>query len=341
MKRPQSLPYVQAFADRYGRWRYYYRRRGRKRVRLPGKPGDREFMAAYIEADRGPESASAVDLGTFSGLAHAYRRSANFISLRESTKTTYRREIDRFCAEHGSKRVAHLQRRHIREMMAARAAASGPEAGNNLFRIVRILCAFAIDNEVRADNPTLGVRRFRKQGDGFPAWSEEDVASYLTRWGAGSVERLALVLLLYTGQRRSDVIRMGWQHVRGDTIRVSQSKTGAQLVIPMHPELGAVLQALSKDQLTFLTTQYGKPFKNSAAFGNRFRQWCDAAGLPNRSAHGLRKSAAVRLVEAGCSSKEVAAITGHASLREIERYTRAAEQEKLARAAIARLIQSG
>lgn len=127
----------------------------------------------------------------------------------------------------------------------------------------------------------------------------------------------------------------------GDLIRVKQSKTGAHLVIPMHPDLRAVLKKLPKDGLAFLTTQYGKPFKDGASFGNQFSAWCKAAGLKDRSAHGLRKSAAVRLVEAGCSSKEVQAITGHASLREVERYTKAAEQEKLARAAMSRLIQKG
>lgn len=127
----------------------------------------------------------------------------------------------------------------------------------------------------------------------------------------------------------------------GDTIRVKQAKTGAQLVIPMHPDLSGVLKKLPKDGLAFLTTQYGRPFKDGAAFGNQFREWCKSAGVKGRSAHGLRKSAVVRLVEADCSSKEVAALTGHASLREIERYMKAAEQEKLARAAIARLIRNG
>jgi integrase/recombinase XerD len=103
---------------------------------------------------------------------------------------------------------------------------------------------------------------------------------------------------------------------------------------------GAFLETLPKDGLTFLTTQYGKPFKDGASFGNQFGEWCDKAGLPKRSAHGLRKSAAERLVEAGCTTKVVQAITGHASLREVERYTKAAEQEKLARSAIARLTES-
>lgn len=142
-------------------------------------------------------------------------------------------------------------------------------------------------------------------------------------------------------RRRGDVIQMGRQHVTGDTIRVKQAKTGAHLIIPMHPDLRGVLKKLPKDGLAFLTTQYGAPFKDGASFGNQFAAWCKSAGLRDRSAHGLRKLAAVRLVEAGCSSKEVAAITGHASLREIERYTKAAEQEKLARQAIARLIRNG
>jgi len=243
--------------------------------------------------------------------------------------------------KNGTKRIVQLQRRHVMEQMAERHKASGPEAANNLLRIIRLLCGFAVENDWRRDNPALGIKKFKMRGDGFVVWSEDDIAKYLKHWPARSRERLALLLLLYTGQRRSDVIVMGRQHVGGDAIRVKQSKTGTHLVIPLHPDLRRVLAYLPKSGLTFLTTQYGSPFKDGASFGNQFRQWCDAAGLTGRTAHGLRKSAAVRLVEAGCSSKEVAAITGHASLREIERYTKAAEQEKLARAAIARPIQNG
>ncbi len=134
---------------------------------------------------------------------------------------------------------------------------------------------------------------------------------------------------------------MGQSNVSAGTLRVKQSKTGAELVIPLHPDLRGVLKGLPKDQEAFLTTQYGGPFRDAASFGNQFREWCAAAGLKGRSPHGLRKSASIRLVEAGCTTKQVQAITGHASLREVERYTKAAEQEKLARQAIARLIRRG
>lgn len=162
----------------------------------------------------------------------------------------------------------------------------------------------------------------------------------MERWGVGTRERLALCLLIYLGQRRGDTVRMGRQHRNGDTIRVTQSKTGAQLTISIHPELKAVLDNLPNDNLTYLTTMWGKPF-TAAGFGNWFRDTCDDAGLKGLSAHGLRKSAARRLAEAGCSTKQIAAITGHKTLGEVERYTASADQEMMAREAISRLILAG
>ncbi len=97
--------------------------------------------------------------------------------------------------------------------------------------------------------------------------------------------------------------------------------------------MGAIIAETPSDHLTFLTTQFGKPF-TAAGFGNWFREQCNLAGLPHCSAHGLRKAAARRLAEAGCTAHEIAAITGHASLREIVRYTKAADQVRLAVAAM-------
>ncbi len=99
------------------------------------------------------------------------------------------------------------------------------------------------------------------------------------------------------------------------------------------PDLQAIIDATPSEHLTFLTTAFGKPF-TAAGFGNWFREQCNEAGLPHCSAHGLRKAAARRLAEAGCTAHEIAAITGHASLREVQRYTKAADQTRLAVAAM-------
>jgi integrase len=105
------------------------------------------------------------------------------------------------------------------------------------------------------------------------------------------------------------------------------------LEIPVHAVLAQVIAETSTGNLTFLTTQFGKPF-TAPGFGNWFREQCNDAGLPHCSAHGLRKATARRLAEAGCTEHEIASITGHASLREIVRYTKAADQRRLARSAI-------
>jgi integrase len=117
---------------------------------------------------------------------------------------------------------------------------------------------------------------------------------------------------------------------------VRQSKTGRTLEIPVNAELRTCIEATPSEHLTFLTTRLGKPYSHGG-LSDQFRVWCDEAGLPEHcSAHGLRKAAARRMAEAGCSAHEIAAITGHGTLKEIERYTKAAEQARLARQAMAR-----
>jgi integrase len=112
-------------------------------------------------------------------------------------------------------------------------------------------------------------------------------------------------------------------------------KTDERLRIPIHAALQAILDATPRENMTFLVTDYGKPF-TPAGFGNWFGERCREAGL-RLNAHGLRKAAARRLVEAGCSVHEVMAITGHRTLSEVQRYTREVEQERMADAAVRRL----
>lgn len=84
--------------------------------------------------------------------------------------------------------------------------------------------------------------------------------------------------------------------------------------------------------MVFLISELGKPFSRKG-FGNKFRQWCDEAGLPHCSEHGLRKAAARRFAEAGCSNQQIKAWTGHTTDSEVSRYTAAADQTLLSDAA--------
>jgi len=205
--------------------------------------------------------------------------------------------------------------------------------------MVRLLIHFAIDEGMRRDDPTIGVKGIRIKSEGFHTWSESEIAQFEDKHPVGTRARLALALMLYTGQRRSDAVRMGRQHIKEGRIRVRQQKTKIELNIPMHPALEEVIAASAAGNMTFLVTAYGKPF-TAAGFGGWFRECCDGAGLPQCSAHGLRKAAARRLAEAGCTPHQIGSITGHKTLKEIERYTRAVEQGRLADSAMATVARA-
>jgi integrase len=158
------------------------------------------------------------------------------------------------------------------------------------------------------------------------------------RWPLGTRANLAMRLLLYTGQCRGDVIKMGRQHVRNGVIEVLQAKTGARLAIPVHRQLQEALATLPTFDMTFLMTDFGRPFASGAAFYQWFIWCCRQAGLAaGLSPHGLRKASARRLAEAGCTPHEIASITGHKTLAEVERYTRAVNQAELAKVAMRRI----
>jgi integrase len=171
---------------------------------------------------------------------------------------------------------------------------------------------------------------------GFRPWGEDQISAFRGHYGIGTRARLAFELLLGTAQRRSDVIRMGPQHIRNGALTIRQQKTGAELTIPILPEVREALDATPSGHLTFLATEHGRPF-TAAGFGNRFRPWCDEAGLNGFSAHGLRHTACTRLADAGATGHEIMSWSGHRTLKEVARYTQSADQRALARSAETKL----
>jgi enterobacteria phage integrase len=329
------LKYVHAFRDRFGRMRYYFRRHG-KRTALPGLPGSGEFMAAY--AGQLSETSKRVELlpkparGTFSALAIRYFGSPQYQTLSATSRSNYRRVVDAFLKQHGHRQVDQMTREHVDIIIGK--MVNKPGAGIILFKRLRTLVRYAMALGWTDRDPTTGVKSYRSKE--IHTWNEEEIAIFEKRWPEESRERLAFALLLYTGQRGSDVHRMMWTDLVGDAIRVVQQKTAAKLSIPIHASLSHLLGLADRNHATILATAYGKPF-SVKGFGNMVSTAIRDAGLPRRcKPYGLRKAAARRLAEAGCSASEIMAITGHKTLAEVERYTRAAEQERLARQAIKR-----
>jgi integrase len=326
--------------DHHGKRRVRFRKAGFSTY-LTGTPWSEDFMRQYAAALDGVKAQTnniGAELrtkpGSLNELCVAYYRSPGFLDLKASTKDGRRGIIESFRKLHGDKPVAKLQRQHVEQIIAEKHET--PNAANNLLKVLKLLLNHAVSIDMIATNPALSVKRFKIRGDGYPPWSEEEIAQFEARHPIGSKARLAIALLLYTAQRVSDVIAMGWQHVAGDAIKVKQQKTGTTLLIPIHPELKTILAATERKGFLFLTTSRGTGFSRQV-FTKWFQKQCKLAGIHDRSGHGLRKSAPIRLANAGCSAHEIAAVTGHRSLREVEHYTKAADQERLARQAMRRM----
>ena len=323
-------PNVSHFIDRNGHTRWRFRRQGFKTAILHGEPGSPQFMAELAQARlQGPLSIGAgkVAPGSFSALCAAYYASAGFKRLRPITQATYRNTLERFRAKNGDKPFKDMRRQDVQRFMDQKA--DTPSAANHLLQVLKVLMHFALDRGLIEADPTHKVKRFKLEGDGFAAWSQEQVEAYKARWPSGTRQRLALALLLETGQRRGDVVHMGRQHVKGGRIRIRQSKTRQEVNIPITDELQAEIDHVPAGQMTFLQTAYRKPF-TAPGFGNWFRDQCNAAGVTGVSAHGLRKTAAQEIAEGGGTVHEIMAVTGHQTLAEVERYTKGAARSGLA-----------
>jgi integrase len=245
MKRPPK--YVHGFIDRHGKPRFYFRRAGFKKVPLPGLPWSSQFMEAYEEAIAGqlaPVDAGAkrTKPGSMRALAVRYFQSVDYRSMRVRTQRVYRGLIERFCEQadkdgnkFGDKRAALIGREHVVRLIATKA--DKPEAANQFRKVLRAMMKHAVEIGLRADDPTRDVRAIRVKSEGFHSWTDAEIAQFENRHPVGSRAQLAFALLLYTGQRRCDVVRMGWQHARNGVLTVRQEKTGAKLSIPLHPTL--------------------------------------------------------------------------------------------------------
>lgn len=340
MRRPKLL-YVQEYRDQHGKLRRYFRRPGCKKIPLPGLPGSDEFKAAYAAAVNGAPKKRIIrrsEAGTIDAAVASYLQSVAFALLADETRRTRKNILERFRAKHGKRLLADLTSDHIQHLIDG--MATTPSSARNFLNTLRALMKHCIVTKDRTTDPTAGVTRAKIKTDGYYTWTEEDIAQFEKRHAVGSRARLALALLLYTAQRRSDVVVMGRQHVQNGFLMVKQSKTGAKLAIAMHPDLTRIIEATPTKHLTFLTTAYGEPF-TPAGFTNWFRDRCNEAELPRGvSAHGLRKAACRRLADAGCSEQTIMSISGHSSSRELQIYVRAANQRRLSESAIATMTKA-
>jgi integrase len=331
--------WVQHYIDRHGRSRIYFRKPGFPRIPLPGPYGGPEFLVAYYAALGGKPyeiGSSRTIPRSINALVAIYYASPEFKRLRPATARSYRKILERLREKYGDHDAAGMKARNIRKLMAEKEAT--PDTANRLLSLISILMKHAIREEWREDNPAFGVERVSHRSDGYVTWGEPDIAIYRAYYPLGSRERLVFELVLGTASRRGDLVRLGWRHVVKGKIVIKQDKTGATVDVPIVQELSTALDLCPRNRLTFIAQADGRPL-GVESLGTGFRDWLRKAGLPDQlSLHGLRKATARRLAEARCTPHEIMAITGHQTLREVERYCRDAEKKRLAESGMVKVV---
>jgi integrase len=339
MRKPR---YVHEYHDRHGKPRIYLRRPRKPQVALPGPLYSQAFWTAYHEAMVGiapvAKGSEAVARGSVSEAVVRYYSSAEYKRLATSTKVTYRSIIERFRSKHGDKPLARLETKHVNNMIDD--LADTPAAATIFRKRLHTVMKVAIGAGLLKVNPVAGAKIVKYKTKGYRTWTETDIAAYRARWPIGTPRRLALEVLLYTGLRRSNAVRLGWHSVVDGALQVSikKSQEMVELTIPIHPELAKLIARCPKSDPAFIVTEFGKP-RTAKALTNWIRESAHIAGLPSASSpHGMRKAACRRLAEALCTPHQIQAITGHQNLKEIETYTKAVEQKRLAQSAMATVV---
>ncbi|MES2291771.1 MAG: site-specific integrase [Pseudomonadota bacterium] len=366
--------YIVFDPDRHENPRYYFRKKGHKKVRLHAEPGSRAFLDEFDKAFAACREVAPVKptlsqdaenprrnapKGSLAWLFNEYeRRSKAFRDLDETTKARRRTVMDQICAEPTSidppdpspLGLRGFKNMTLRVLNLICDRCTTPDTANARVKALRQVMKFATEEELRQDgNPARDLGYRKSASEGYHTWTVSEVEQYEARWSVGTVQRLALGVLAFTGQRPSDASALAKQfrktikvQVNGITQEVpgweftqfkGRKKQPVRIWIPTLAPLQVLIDATASKGLTYLETSFGNPFTRKG-FQTQFKKWCVEAGLPHCSAHGVRKAAATVAAERGATPYQLMAIFGWRTLTQALGYTKAAEQKRLAAASM-------
>lgn len=338
---------VRPVRDRHGKIRYRFRRKGWKSAYLLGEPGTAEFHKAYAAIiEGGPAETTVLSPRTFTprsldDLVCRFKKTIRWKKKGERTQYKQARILERFTdrldskgRRYGERPVANVSVSWLDNVLGQMAGT--PAAANELRKVLAGLLDTAIRMEWRSENPARLTEKY-DEGEGFHDWTDAEIEQYRARHRLGTMARLTLELALNTAARRCNINKIERDHTKGGQIVVAHAKENNEASVPMLATTQAAIEALPAAPIRFLvTTAFGKPFSD-AGLGNRMRKWCDEAGLPQCSLHGLRKSTSRHLAESGATDAQGMAVTGHKKDRTFQHYRAKASRTALANVALSRL----
>ena len=340
-------PFTMCDRDRSGRKRWYVRLvvdgKNKKR-RIRAKEGSEAWVAEYkaiLEDLRSSAVARPknpyVAVYSLHWLINQYLSSADFAEAKPATQTQRRSILLRIGRESGHLDCRTLTRDAVQAGRDKRAKTPG--AANNMIKVVKSLYAWGMDAGHVSHNPAEGVKRLKMGDSTWKPWTATQREAFKAAHPYGTTARTAFHLAFDGGLRRSDVVRIGRQH-RDDThLRIEQKKTGRMVAIMVTSDMAEALDRAPSSGLHYIQTANGKPYSEKG-FGAAVRRWVKEAGLPSGlTLHGLRKADGVRMAESGATENEIAAKLGHSDTRSASIYTKGADQQRLADAAIRRYTE--
>lgn len=335
---------VTEYTDRHGKKRYRYRVKGRPQHHFKALPGSPEFAAEHREAVTA-EVAGAVlapaIAGSLDDLCQRLYRSPGWIRTAARSQRTNRAILERFAnlttkkgVRFGALPVALMTVASIERELGK--MADRPGAANSLRKQLKRVLRYAVKLGWRTDNPAAMTDAY-SAGPGFHTWTDDEIEQYRAFHPYGTTARLALEIALNTAGRRCNVAMIDRTMLREGKFHIQHAKGCEATIVAASPETLEAIEAMPVTGIgSLIVTEYGKPF-SVAGLGNKMRDWCDKAGLPHCSMHGLRKAQSRRLAEAGATSLQGRAVTGHKRDETFAYYAEKANRERLADAALANL----
>lgn len=319
MKRP---PYTSRFKDVRGKWRWRFRRKGYDTHYFKAPFGTKEFEREYAAClDREPLviGADRVKHGSVSDAIARYYSDNSFLDLAGATQKVYRGVLEGFRKPFGDFALSKFDAARIAALMNG--MRDKPHAAARLRKLLAQL--FKIGRREKLVpayfDPIKDTAAPKATGKGYHRWTEDELAAYEAKHPLGTKRRLAFALLLYSAQRSGDVRLLTPETIAKGRIPLDQSKTGNAVDVPIVAPLRKALDAGPIGVRTILESNRHEPFTEKG-FYNLIKDACRDAGLPHCSPHGLRKSAARRCRDAGCTDEEGMAMTGHKTIKEYRRY---------------------
>lgn len=355
--RQQTYPHVDTVKGKNGLPYYYYRPPGEARMgSLPRPYGGAAFIAKWSEYhsefskrcdnENKPSSQRPNDGRTFTALIELYSDRHEFTRrLKLSTQRAYCVDLRQIRTWFDGMPIEGVTEEDLRDFLDQ--FANSPAKFNRVRQVLSSVMKLALQKKWTNENAVTFIGRL-KPGT-YHTWTETEITAFRTHWPVGTTERLAFELFLYTGQRISDVVNMEWRDLQNEHIHVVPVKTNGlpnptELWIRVHRFLSWLLDQTPRNSDSILVKKDGAPH-TLKTLDHMMRNAYLTAGLQSEErkaatrqcvTHGLRKAMCRRLAEVGCSAMEIQAITGHASIKELEVYVKEARKVILAQGAIAK-----